>query len=86
MARLWFENRIFCMGGEGTNRVYGQNVSYDPATKPLGKPCAHAHPRHGMGAVVMGKAIYVAGGGPQMGGGVKSAHQRGVQHGMRAGL
>jgi hypothetical protein len=30
-------------------------------------------PRHGMGAVVLGDAIYVAGGGPQVGGGVKSA-------------
>jgi hypothetical protein len=30
-------------------------------------------PRHGMGAVVIADAIYVAGGGPQMGGGVKSA-------------
>jgi Kelch motif len=30
-------------------------------------------PRHGKGAVVVGDAIYVAGGGPQMGGGVKSA-------------
>jgi hypothetical protein len=30
-------------------------------------------PRHGMGAVVLGDSIYVAGGGPQMGGGVKSA-------------
>lgn len=30
-------------------------------------------PRHGMGAVVLGEEIFVAGGGPQMGGGVKSA-------------
>lgn len=30
-------------------------------------------PRHGMGAVVIGDEIVVAGGGPQMGGGVKSA-------------
>ncbi len=30
-------------------------------------------PRHGMGAVVIDDAVYVAGGGPQMGGGVKSA-------------
>lgn len=30
-------------------------------------------PRHGMGAVVVGDEIIVAGGGPQMGGGVKSA-------------
>jgi hypothetical protein len=30
-------------------------------------------PRHGMGAVVIGDWIYVAGGGPVVGGGVKSA-------------
>jgi hypothetical protein len=30
-------------------------------------------PRHGMGAVVIDNAFYVAGGGPQMGGGVKNA-------------
>jgi hypothetical protein len=30
-------------------------------------------PRHGMGAVVVADTIVVAGGGPQMGGGVKSA-------------
>jgi hypothetical protein len=30
-------------------------------------------PRHGLGAVAIGDAIYVAGGGPVMGGGVQSA-------------
>ena len=70
---VWFNNRIFCMGGEGTNRVYGQNEAYDPATDRWESYAPMLTPRHGMGAVVIGDAIYVAGGGPQMGGGVKSA-------------
>jgi N-acetylneuraminic acid mutarotase len=70
---VWFRNRIFCMGGEGTNRVYGQNEAYDPATDRWESYAPMLTPRHGMGAVVIGDAIYVAGGGPQMGGGVKSA-------------
>jgi N-acetylneuraminic acid mutarotase len=70
---VWFANRIFCMGGEGTNRVYGQTESYDPATNSWESHAPMLTPRHGMGAVVIGEAIYVAGGGPQMGGGVKSA-------------
>jgi N-acetylneuraminic acid mutarotase len=70
---VWFDNRIFCMGGEGTNRVYGQCESFDPATNKWESHAPMLTPRHGMGAVVIGNAIYVAGGGPQMGGGVKSA-------------
>jgi N-acetylneuraminic acid mutarotase len=70
---VWFRNRIFCMGGEGTNRVYGQNEAYDPATDRWESYAPMLTPRHGMGAVAIGDAIYVAGGGPQMGGGVKSA-------------
>jgi N-acetylneuraminic acid mutarotase len=70
---VWFSNRIFCMGGEGTNRVYGQVESFDPAKNRWESHASMLTPRHGMGAVVIGDAIYVAGGGPQMGGGVKSA-------------
>ena len=61
------------MGGEGTNRVYGQNEAYDPATNGWEAYAPMLTPRHGMGAVLLGDTIYVAGGGPQMGGGVKSA-------------
>jgi Kelch motif/Galactose oxidase, central domain len=67
------DGRIFCMGGEGTNRVYGQVESYDPASKRWESHAPMLTPRHGMGAVVIGNEIVVAGGGPQMGGGVKSA-------------
>jgi hypothetical protein len=46
--------------------------STDPATDRSEAYAPMATPRHGMGAVAIGDAIYVAGGGPQMGGGVKS--------------
>ncbi len=61
------------MGGEGTNRVYGQTEAYDPVRNTWESYAPMLTPRHGMGAVAVGDAIYVAGGGPQMGGGVKSA-------------
>lgn len=61
------------MGGEGTNRVFGQVESYDITGNKWEQHSPMLTPRHGMGAVVLGEAIYVAGGGPQMGGGVKSA-------------
>ena len=61
--------------------AFGRAARARPKTLTLWDPLAdrwEAHtpmltPRHGMGAVVLGGAIYVAGGGPQMGGGVKSA-------------
>jgi putative heme degradation protein len=65
--------KVFVMGGEGWQRVYGQNEAWDPATDRWESYAPMLTPRHGMGAVVIGDAIYVAGGGPQMGGGVKSA-------------
>jgi hypothetical protein len=70
---VWYRDRIFVMGGEGTNRVYGQNEAYDPARDSWEAYAPKLTPQHGMGAVVIDDAVYVAGGGPQMGGGVKSA-------------
>lgn len=61
------------MGGEGTNRVFGQNEAYDVAADRWLAYAPMMTPRHGLGAVAVGDAIYVAGGGPVMGGGVQSA-------------
>lgn len=61
------------MGGEGTNRVYGQNEAHDPAADRWEAHAPMLTPRHGMGAVAIGDAVFVAGGGPQMGGGTRSA-------------
>jgi hypothetical protein len=68
-----YRGKVFVMGGEGTNRVYGQNEAWDPVADRWEAYAPMLTPRHGMGAVVLGDSIYVAGGGPQMGGGVKSA-------------
>jgi hypothetical protein len=68
-----YRGKVFVMGGEGTNRVFGQNEAWDPVADKWEAYAPMLTPRHGMGAVVVGDAIYVAGGGPQMGGGVKSA-------------
>ena len=45
-------------------------VDWSGGTAPI---CPHAHPRHGLGAALVGDAIHVAGGGPIMGGSVQSA-------------
>jgi N-acetylneuraminic acid mutarotase len=68
-----YRGRIFIMGGEGTNRVFGQNEAYDPATDKWEAYAPMTTPRHGLGAVAIGDFIYVAGGGPIMGGNVQSA-------------
>jgi N-acetylneuraminic acid mutarotase len=68
-----YRGRVFVMGGEGYQRVYGQNEAYDPATDQWEAYAPMTTPRHGLGAAVVGDAIHVAGGGPIMGGGVQSA-------------
>jgi hypothetical protein len=61
------------MGGEGTNRVFGQNEAYDPATDGWKQHAPMPTPRDGLGAAAIGDFIHVAGGGPDMGGGMQSA-------------
>ena len=68
-----YRGKVFIMGGEGTNRVFGQNEAYDPARDSWEQYAPMMTPRHGLGAAVVGDAIYVAGGGAVMGGGVQSA-------------
>ena len=68
-----YRDKIFVLGGEGTNRVFGQNEAYDPQQDAWEHYAPMPTPRHGLGAVAIGDAIYVVGGGPVMGGGVQSA-------------
>lgn len=68
-----YRGRIFVMGGEGSNRVFGQNEAYDPQKDAWEQYAPMPTPRHGLGAATVGNAIHVAGGGPVMGGGVQSA-------------
>jgi hypothetical protein len=71
--RRALSHKIFVMGGEGYERVYGQIEAYDPSTDQWEPYAPMPTPRHGLGAVAIGDFIYVAGGGPMMGGGVQSA-------------
>lgn len=68
-----YRGKIFCMGGEGTNRVFGQNEAYDPVADRWEQHAPMPTPRHGLGAAAIGDFIHVTGGGPIMGGGVQSA-------------
>jgi N-acetylneuraminic acid mutarotase len=68
-----YRGRFFCMGGEGTRRVFGQNEAYDPRTDSWMAYAVMPTPRHGMGAAVIGDAIHVAGGGPMNGGAFQSS-------------
>lgn len=76
-----YRGRFFAMGGESgvfvnrelTGQVHGQMESYDPATDTWQHHAPMPTPRHGMGAVTIGDFIYVAGGGPIVGGGIKTA-------------
>ncbi len=61
------------MGGESANRVFGQMEAYDPDGDSWEQYAPMPTPRHGLGAALVGDAIFVAGGGPVMGGGVQSA-------------
>jgi hypothetical protein len=65
--------KIFVMGGEGTNRVYGQNEGYDIEKDIWESYAPMPTPRHGLGAAAIGDMIHVAGGGPIMGGSIQSA-------------
>jgi hypothetical protein len=68
-----YRGKIFVMGGEGTNRVYGQNEAYDIDKDSWESYAPMTTPRHGLGAVAIGDFIHVAGGGPVMGGNFQSA-------------
>ncbi|WP_372619682.1 Kelch repeat-containing protein [Falsiroseomonas sp.] len=76
-----YRGRFFAMGGESgwfvnrqlTGQVHGQVESYDPVSDSWQHHAPMPTPRHGMGAVTIGDFIYVAGGGPVVGGGIKTA-------------
>ncbi len=77
---VW-RGKFFCMGGEGTRRVFGQNEAYDPRTDSWEAYATMLTPRHGMGAAVVADAIHVAGGGPMNGGSFQSSiHEVWVAH------
>jgi len=76
-----YRGRFFAMGGESgwftnrvlTGQVHGQMESYDPVADNWQRHAPMPTPRHGMGAVTIGDFIYVAGGGPVVGGAIKTS-------------
>jgi hypothetical protein len=77
-----YRDRLFAMGGEQRDfdrnwkqidKVFGQLESYDPRTDRWQHHAPMPTPRHGLGAVVLGDWIHVAGGGPVVGGGYQSS-------------
>jgi len=67
------DGRIFVVGGEGSNRVFGQNEAYDLKQDTWEQYAPMPTPRHGLGAVAIGRTLYVAGGGAVMGGGIQTS-------------
>jgi hypothetical protein len=65
---VFYNSRLFCMGGEGTRRVFGELEAYDPRTDTWQAYAPMPLPRHGMGAAVLSDGVHVAGGGPMNGG------------------
>ena len=55
------------IGGEGGPATFAENEAYDPATDRWEALASLPTPRHGLGVVALGDAIYVASGGPRPG-------------------
>lgn len=67
------KNKIYIIGGEGnpasgSRGVFPQNEVYDPRRDAWGEAPAMPVPRHGTGAVAIGKIIYIPGGGVALAG------------------
>jgi hypothetical protein len=54
------------LGGEASHTLE-ENEAYDPSTDTWLTFAPLPTPRHGLGVVAIGEAIYVVGGGPQPG-------------------
>jgi N-acetylneuraminic acid mutarotase len=69
-SAVLYHDRILLMGGEcdGT-KTFSQNEAYDPKTMRWTALAAMPGGRHGFCAVTDGRAVYVAGGSPNCGGG-----------------
>jgi Kelch motif len=61
---VFYRGKFFCIGGEGTRRVFGQVEAYDVPADSWQAYVPMPTLRHGMGAAVVGDAIHVVGGGP----------------------
>ena len=67
--------KLYVFGGEAPG-VFPHNEEFDPSTNTWRRVADMPTPRHGMGAVTVGNAIYVIGGGTQAGFGASAVNER----------
>jgi N-acetylneuraminic acid mutarotase len=67
IAAAVLSGRIFVFGGELPFRIFNATEMYDPATQTWVAKAPMPTPRHGMGAAVVGKRVYIPGGGTRPG-------------------
>jgi N-acetylneuraminic acid mutarotase len=72
------DGRVFVVGGEGNGAspvgMFDENEAYDPSTDSWTSEERMETPRHGMGAAVVGRTLYVPGGGTLQGLDPSSVH------------
>jgi N-acetylneuraminic acid mutarotase len=67
------DGRIFVFGGEARSGTFSEVEAYDPESNGWSRFVRMPTARHGLGAVVVGRRIYVIAGGPTPGGSASSA-------------
>jgi hypothetical protein len=60
--------RIFVFGGEQPSGTFEQNEGYDQRANAWSSFALMPTPRHGIGAAVLGRTVYIPAGGPMPGG------------------
>jgi N-acetylneuraminic acid mutarotase len=65
---------LYVFGGENPG-VFPHTEEYDPAQRTWRRVADMPTPRHGMGAVTVGDAIHVIGGGTRAGFGAATTHE-----------
>jgi hypothetical protein len=59
--------RILVVGGEASNGTFDQVEAYDPKSNSWSSYARMPTARHGLGAVALGRRLYVISGGPRPG-------------------
>jgi N-acetylneuraminic acid mutarotase len=78
LAAATLGGRIYVFGGEGNaaraDGVFPEVESFDPATGTWRSEPLMPHPRHGIGAAMVGNRIHIPAGGPVQGFGTTNVH------------
>ena len=75
IAGAVLDGEVFVFGGEYNRATRHDVESYDPATNQWQRWAAMPTARHGLGAVVVGRSIYVIAGGPKPGASFSSVNE-----------